>query len=76
MAFEAAQAQFMKWFDEIDSVGSDLHVLYAQIRQELDQMKAQGLPLPDDLIELEARLEERFAQEKRASEAVPRPKPE
>jgi hypothetical protein len=34
----------------------DLHELYQQIHQELNQLRATGMALPADLVELEQRL--------------------
>lgn len=33
-------------------------LLAQQIRERLNQLRAEGLPIPDDLVELEKRLEE------------------
>ncbi len=34
----------------------DLHEVHLKLREHLDQLKATGMPLPDDLVELERRL--------------------
>ena len=41
----------------------DVHELYQQIRQKLAELRAYGMPLPDDLVEFERDLEEEFAAE-------------
>jgi hypothetical protein len=38
----------------------DLHELYEQIHQELNQLRATGMALPADLVELEQRLLKEF----------------
>lgn len=40
----------------------DRHQIHFQIREHLRQMRAFGMPLPEDLERLEARLEAEFAQ--------------
>ena len=34
----------------------DLHEVHLKLREHLDQLKATGMPLPEDLVELERRL--------------------
>ena len=41
----------------------DRHELYLVIRQKLNEMKAYGMPLPDDLVRFERQLEAEFAQD-------------
>ena len=45
----------------------DRHELYFQIMERLNKMKAVGMPLPEDLVRLEAALEAEFAADKRES---------
>ena len=40
----------------------DLHELYLQIHQELNQLRATGMALPKDLVELEQRLLAEFPE--------------
>ena len=44
----------------------DARELYLQLMERLNEMKAYGMPLPDDLLQLEAALEAEFAAEKRS----------
>jgi hypothetical protein len=39
----------------------DHHELYELIRQKLNELKAYGMPLPDDLVQFEQDLEAEFA---------------
>lgn len=57
MAFEALKAQAYMILNEIAAGPEDLHVLQAQLHETLAEMSGLGLPLPDDLVELEKRLE-------------------
>jgi len=41
----------------------DRHELYMQVREKLNEMRAFGMPLPEDLVRLEEELEASFAAE-------------
>ena len=56
MAFEQLKAQIGILLGEINDQPEDLHELYQQVHQELNQMRATGMSLPVDLVELEQRL--------------------
>jgi hypothetical protein len=56
MAFEQLKAQIGILLGEINDQPEDLHELYLQVHQELNQMRATGMDLPADLVELEQRL--------------------
>ncbi len=58
MAFEALRAQIALLMDEIAGEPEDPHALQESLREKLGEMRALGLPLPDDLVELEAALED------------------
>jgi len=71
MAFEDIKAELGILLAQIESDGppKDKHELYLQIMQRLNEMRAFGLPLPDDLVRIEAELEEEFGATKRDSGA-------
>lgn len=56
MAFEQLKAQIGILLGEINDPPEDLHELYQQVHQELNQMRATGMDVPADLVELEQRL--------------------
>lgn len=56
MAFEQLKAQIGLLLGEMNDQPEDLHELYQQVHQELNQMRATGMGLPADLVELEQRL--------------------
>ena len=56
MAFEQLKAQIGILLGEINDQPEDLHELYQQVHQELNQMRATGMDVPADLVELEQRL--------------------
>jgi len=58
MAFEELRVQIAMMMDEIAGNPHDAHELQESLREKLEEMKALGLPLPEDLVELEAALED------------------
>ncbi len=42
--------------EQMDHEADDLHEVHLKLREHLDQLRATGMPLPDDLVELERRL--------------------
>ena len=62
MAFDDLIARINMLFTEAENRPEDAHELLEYIHQELNQLKATGQPLPDDLVEFEKRLEREFAR--------------
>jgi hypothetical protein len=60
MAFENLITRLNVMFSEMENQPEDARELLEQIHLELNQMKATGQPLPQDLVELERRLEAEF----------------
>lgn len=60
MAFEDLITRINMLFVEMENQPEDAAELLEQIRLELNQMRATGQPLPQDLVDLEARLEREF----------------
>ncbi|MCA0043551.1 hypothetical protein [Celeribacter litoreus] len=63
MAFEALKAQVYMILDEIAARPKDRHILQENLREKLAELSALGLPLPEDLVRLEAELERQDADE-------------
>lgn len=61
MAFEDVQAEIGVLLTRMQNEPEDRHELYLQLQERLNEIKAFGLPLPDDLKELEAALEAEFS---------------
>ncbi|MEM9106950.1 MAG: hypothetical protein AAGC96_14945 [Pseudomonadota bacterium] len=61
MAFEDLITKINMLFVEMENQPEDAAELLEQIRLELNQMRATGQPLPQDLVDLEARLEQEFS---------------
>ena len=58
MALESFKAQIGLLLEEMVNQPEDEHEIQEQLREKLRAMRAMGLPLPDDLVELEKRLDD------------------
>ncbi len=58
MAFEDFRMGIAMLLDEIAKNPDDSHELQESLREKLMEMRAMGLPLPEDLVELEQYLED------------------
>jgi len=65
MAFENLQAEIGILVGRMQNEPEDRHELYLQLMEKLNEIKAYGMPLPQDLVELEKALEAEFAAEKK-----------
>lgn len=61
--FEAAIGELI---EEMEGDQGDAHEIYMRLRQLLDQMRATGMPLPDDLVRLEESLSREFERDARS----------
>ena len=61
MAFDDLQAELALLINQMENQPEDRHELYMQIREKLNEMRAFGMPLPEDLVRLEEELEAEFA---------------
>ncbi|MBZ9738035.1 MULTISPECIES: hypothetical protein [unclassified Mesorhizobium] len=57
MALESFKAQISLLLEEMVNQPEDVHEVQEQLREKLREMRAMGLPLPADLVELEKRLD-------------------
>ena len=60
MAFEELIARINLLLSDMENQADDAHEILEQIHMELNQLRATGQPLPEDLVELENRLEREF----------------
>jgi hypothetical protein len=67
MAFEDLKAEIALLLNQMENQPEDRHELYLQIRERLSELRAFGMPLPDDLVRLEKKLEAEFKAEERAA---------
>lgn len=68
MAFEDVKAELGILMTRMQNEPQDKHELYLQLMEKLSELKAYGMPLPQDLVKLEKALEAEFAAEKTAAE--------
>lgn len=68
MSFENLKAEVGVLITEMQNEPEDRHELYLQLMEKLNEIKAFGMPLPDDLLKFEAALEAEFAKDLRDRE--------
>jgi hypothetical protein len=66
MAFEDLQSELGLLMTRMQNEPQDRHELYLVIRQKLNEIKAYGMPLPEDLVQFERQLEAEFAEDQAA----------
>ncbi len=59
--FEDLKARIALLLEQMVERPHDAHELQEQLREELAEMKAMGMPLPQDLVALEKRLEDELS---------------
>jgi len=64
MAFDDLKAELALLINQMENQPEDRHEFYLQVREKLNEMRAFGMPLPQDLVELEKELEADFAAAK------------
>jgi predicted nucleic acid-binding Zn-ribbon protein len=62
MAFDDIKAKMIDLLEKMTNQPHDLHELETMVRERLNELRAEGLPLPDDLVELEKKLDAEFAK--------------
>ncbi len=60
MAFEELKTRLNMLLTNMENVPEDAHELLEQLNLEINQFKATGQPVPEDLARLQARLQEEF----------------
>jgi hypothetical protein len=64
MAFKELQSELGLLMTRMQNEPHDRHELYLVIRQKLNELRAYGMPLPDDLVQFEKQLEAEFEQDR------------
>jgi hypothetical protein len=67
MAFDDLKAEIALLLNQMENQPEDRRELYLQVREKLNQMRAFGMPLPDDLVRLEKELEAEFRAQERGA---------
>jgi len=65
MAFDDVKAELGILLTRMQNEPTDKHELYLQLMEKLNELKAFGMPLPQDLVAMEKALEAEFAADKR-----------
>lgn len=60
MAFEDIKAEIALLFEQMVNQPEDAHEIEMVLREKLNILKAEGLPLPEDLVQLEKKLSTDF----------------
>jgi hypothetical protein len=60
MALEQIKAQISLLLEAMVNQPEDQHEVHEQLRERLNELRAMGMPLPSDLVELERRLDADF----------------
>ena len=60
MAFEDLKAELALLINQMENQPEDRHELYLQIRERLNEMRAFGMPVAEDLVKFEQDLEAQF----------------
>ena len=63
MAFEQLKMDISILLTQMQNEPEDRHEIYLVLMEKLNELKAFGMPLPDDLVKLERELESEFAGE-------------
>jgi hypothetical protein len=66
MALDELKAQIALLLTSLEDNPEDIHELHEVIRQKLAQINAMGLPMPQDLVDLQKRLEADFGKPREA----------
>ncbi len=65
MAFDDLKAELGILMTQMQTQPEDRHELDLQLMEKLNEIKAFGMPLPQDLVEMEKALEAEFAADKK-----------
>lgn len=58
MSFENLKAGIALLLDQMNETPEDAHEIQESLREKLSELRALGLPLPEDLVKLERQLEQ------------------
>jgi hypothetical protein len=63
MAFDQIKLEISKLLTEMQNQPEDKHEIYLSLVEKLNQLRATGMPLPEDLVNLEKELEAEFTRD-------------
>jgi hypothetical protein len=67
MAFDDLEAELALLINQMDTPPENPHDLYLRIFEKLNEFRALGLPLPDDLVRVERELGAYFKEQEQAA---------
>ncbi|MGF7158882.1 hypothetical protein FHS85_000492 [Rhodoligotrophos appendicifer] len=62
--FDRLEAELSLLLTQMENQPEDRHEMYLSLREKLNEMRAFGMPVPDDILELERALEAEFLETK------------
>jgi hypothetical protein len=62
MAFDTIKAELSLLLSQMEEAPEDRHEIAFQIHEKLAELRAMGMPVPEDLARLEKELEEEFGR--------------
>ena len=62
MAFEQLKLEITMLFSEMENQPENERELHEVLREKLHELRSFGMPLPQDLVDLEARLDQELAE--------------
>ncbi len=64
MALDEIEAEISLLVTQMENQPEDRRELYLMLREKLNELRAFGMPVPDDLLKMERDLEAEFAAER------------
>jgi len=64
MVFEQLKLEIAMLFSEMENQPEDKWELHEALREKLDELRSFGMPLPQDLVDLEKKLDQELAKPK------------
>ena len=61
MSFEKLQTEINVLLAQMENQPQDMHELHRQVHEKINEMRAFGMPIPQDFIELEQKLDAQIA---------------
>ncbi len=68
MTFDEFTAEIGLLLTRMQNEPGDRHEVYQTLKERLNEMRAYGMPLPQDLLDLEKSLEDEFAEDAASAE--------
>lgn len=73
MAFDDLKAEIARLINQLENRPADWHELYLELHGKLNELRALGMPVPDDLSRFERELEAEFTADQQGRSSPRRP---